>query len=80
MTCRIKKTGSGVTTYEGAGGLERNVPNGEYTLTESGGRYTLTGDDGKKYLIVANKPYGAEHYLAQQKSSGTLQLIEGEWP
>ena len=80
MTCRVKKTGSGITSYEGKYGLEHDVPHGVYTLKRSDGRYTLTGDDGKKYLIVAPAPHGAGLYLDQQKSSGTLQLIEGEWP
>jgi len=80
MTCRVKKTGSAITAYEGKDGLEHDVPRGEYALTKFDGRYTLTGDDGKKYLIVANEPHGTGHYLDQQKSSGTLQLIEGEWP
>ena len=43
MLCRVKVTGAGVVAYEGEDGLEHPVPRGEYTLTKSDGRYTLTG-------------------------------------
>ena len=79
MLCRVKVTGSGVVACEGEDGKEHPVPHGVYTLKLSDGRYTLTGPAGE-YLIVAPEGIGANIYLEQKKTDGTLQLTEGEWP
>ncbi len=80
MLCRVRVTGSGVVAYEGEDGQEKAVPHGAYTLLKlSDGRYRLTGPAGE-YLIVAPKRIGADVYFEQNKTDGTLQLTEGEWP
>ena len=79
MLCRVKVTCSGVVACEGEDGKEHPVPHGVYTLKLSDGRYTLTGPAGE-YLIVAPEGIGANNYLEQKKTDGTLQLTEGEWP
>ncbi len=79
MLCRVRVTGSGVVAYEGEDGVEQAIPHGVYTLRRSDGRYWLTGPAGE-YLIVAPKRIGADVYLEQNKTDGTLQLTEGEWP
>ena len=83
MTCRVEvtgNTGSDLVAYEGEGSLEHPVPRGEYALTKSYGRNTLTGDDGKKYLIVAPEPIGADGYLDQKIADGILKIIAGDRP
>ncbi len=79
MLCRVKVTGSGVVVYEGEDVQEHPVPRGVFTLKLSDGRYRLTGPAGE-YLIVMPDGVGAEVYLEQKKTDGTLRLAEGEWP
>ena len=79
MLCRVRVTGSDVVASEGEGGQGHPVPHGVYTLKLSDGHYRLTGPAGE-YLIVAPEGIGADVYLEQKKTDGTLQLTEGEWP
>ncbi len=79
MLCRVRVTSSGVVARKGEAGEEQAVPHGVYTLKLSDGRYRLTGPAGE-YLIAAPEGIGADVYLEQKKTDGTLQLTEGEWP
>ncbi len=77
MLYRVKVTGSGVVVYEGEDGQEHPAPRGVFTLKPSDGRYRLTGPAGE-YPIVVPDGVGADVYLEQKKTDGTLQLTEGE--